>query len=85
VIDVEGFDLDVLKGSRECLSCGKVPFILVEVGFHPGDDRVSFFDDVRSFLLNYGYGVYGVYDQQLEWSGVRRLHYANVCFHRTEL
>ncbi|MFH1063137.1 MAG: FkbM family methyltransferase [Candidatus Omnitrophota bacterium] len=79
-IDTEGFDLEVLKGANEMLSSCKVVFILVEVGFHPGDKRHVLFDDVRSYLLPKGYSVFGFYEQQLEWSGESRLRYANVCF-----
>ncbi len=79
-IDTEGFDLEVLKGAQAILSAGQVPFVLVEVGFHPGDSRHVLFDDVRSFLHPMGYAVFGIYDQQLEWSGEKRLRFANVCF-----
>jgi hypothetical protein len=54
--------------------------VLAEVGFHPGDDRHVLFDHVRDYLVPFGFSVYGVYDQQLEWSGENRLRYANVCF-----
>jgi FkbM family methyltransferase len=79
-IDTEGFDLDVLKGAHRILVAGQVPFVLVEVGFHPGDTRHVLFDDVRSYLLPLGYAVFGIYDQQLEWTGENRLRFANVCF-----
>ena len=83
-IDAEGFDLEVLKGARNMLSSRQIAFVLTEVGFHPGDDRQVLFDDIRSYLLPMGYAVFGVYDQQLEWSGEKRLRYANVCFVRED-
>lgn len=79
-IDTEGFDLEVLKGAVKTISSGKVSFILVEMGFHPKDSRHVLFDEVRSFLMPLGYSVFGVYDQQLEWTGESRLRFANVCF-----
>lgn len=79
-IDTEGFDLEVLKGAKDMLSAGKVSFVLTEVGFHPGDTRHVLFDDVRSYLLSMGFAVFGIYDQQLEWSGENRVRFANVCF-----
>jgi FkbM family methyltransferase len=79
-VDTEGFDLEVLRGAQNLLSSGKIAFVLVEVGFHPGDSRHVLFDDVRSFLLKIGYSVFGVYDQTMEWSGEQRLRFANVCF-----
>jgi FkbM family methyltransferase len=82
-VDAEGLDLDVLRGAEGMLASGKVTFILAEVGFHPGDTRHVLFDDVRDFLSPHGFSVFGFYDQQLEWSGEKKLRYANVCFHRT--
>ena len=79
-IDTEGFDLDVLEGAAGMLSRGQIKFTLVEVGFHRGDRRHVLFDDVRDFLVARGFAVFGIYDQQPEWSGENRLRYANVCF-----
>jgi FkbM family methyltransferase len=79
-IDAEGADLEVLVGARTMLASQKVAFVLTEVGFHPGDARHVLFDDVRSYLLPLGFSVFGIYDQQPEWSGEQRLRFANVCF-----
>lgn len=79
-VDTEGFDLEVLKGAASLLSSDCVTFVLVEVGFHPGDERHVLFDHIREFLMSYGFYVYGFYDQNLEWSGENRLRFANVCF-----
>ena len=79
-IDTEGFDLEVLKGAQNMLSSGQIAFVLAEIGFHPGNTRHVPFDDIRSYLLPMGYAVFGIYDQQPEWSGEKRLRYANVCF-----
>lgn len=83
-IDTEGFDLEVLKGSEEMLSAGRVAFIQVEVGFHPCDKRHVLFDEVRDFLIQKRYSVFGFYDQFLEWSGEKRLRFANVLFYHEE-
>jgi len=79
-VDTEGFDLDVLEGATGMLSSGHVKFTLVEVGFHRADRRHVLFDDVRDFLVARDFAVFGIYDQQPEWSGQNRLRYANVCF-----
>ena len=79
-IDAEGFDLEVLRGAERVLASERIKFILVEVGFSPGDHRHVLFDDVRSFLSLFGFKLLGIYDQQVEWSGPRFLRYANVCF-----
>jgi len=79
-IDTEGFDLEVLKGASHLLSTGRIAFVLAEVGFNPVDRRHVLFDDVRSYLMDKGFSLFGIYDQQLEWSGDNRIRYANVCF-----
>jgi hypothetical protein len=79
-IDTEGFDLEVLKGAKRMFAEGRIQFTLVEVGFRPGDSRHVLFDEVRSFLSGFGFYVYGLYDQTLEWSGELRLRFANACF-----
>lgn len=79
-IDTEGFDLEVLKGASHMLSRRRIAFVLAEVGFNPMDKRHVLFDDVRSYLLEKGFSLFGIYDQYLEWSGENRMRYANVCF-----
>jgi FkbM family methyltransferase len=81
-IDAEGFDIDVLKGADMMLSSGKIGFVLVEVGFHPKDSRHVLFDYIRDYLVEREFFLFGIYDQQLEWSGENRLRYANACFLR---
>jgi hypothetical protein len=79
-IDTEGADLEVLKGAAQTLAAGRVGFVFIEAGFHPGDERHVLFDDIRALLAPHGFSVFGIYDQQLEWSGELRLRFANVCF-----
>jgi hypothetical protein len=79
-IDVEGFDLKVLKGARKALAAKNIEFILVECGFYNDNPHLISLDDFRDFLLPYGYRILGIYDQQLSWSGHKTLRYANVCF-----
>lgn len=79
-VDTEGFELAVLQGATRLLERGRIRFVLAEVGFHPGDSRHVLFEDVRALLLGHGFAVFGIYDQQLEWSGEPRLRYANACF-----
>lgn len=78
--DTEGYELEVLHGAYTMLSSGRVKYIVVEAGFHPGDSRHILFDEIRSFLLPMGYFVYGIYHQHLEWTGEQRLRFADVCF-----
>jgi FkbM family methyltransferase len=79
-VDAEGADLDVLEGAAGLLRAGRVRFVLVEVGFDPGSPAHVLFDHVRDFLLVHGFALFGLYDQTLEWSGEKRLRFANACF-----
>ncbi|GMQ83056.1 MAG: hypothetical protein BMS9Abin05_2532 [Rhodothermia bacterium] len=79
-IDAEGYDLKVLEGAKTCLRENKIAFVIVEVGFNENDSLHVPFESVRNFLAPYGYLVFGFYDQQLEWSGLSQLRYANACF-----
>jgi FkbM family methyltransferase len=78
-IDAEGFDLEVITGGSAMLSKSAVKNILVEVGFHPGDQH-ALFDDVRDALAKYGFRVFGIYGQQLKWTGEPSLWFANAMF-----
>jgi hypothetical protein len=79
-VDAEGYDLQVLHGAASMLDRSAIRFVLSEIGWHRGDSRHVLFDEMRDFLAPKGFSVYGIYDQQLEWSGENRLRYANVCF-----
>jgi FkbM family methyltransferase len=81
-IDVEGFDLEVLQGAVKTLASGRVRFVIVEVGFHPGDDRHPLFDDAREMLMEHGFRVFGLYQQTLEWTGEPSVRFANAVFCR---
>ena len=85
-VDAEGFDLNVLRGADSTLSEGRISFVLTEVTFSRSEAAHVLFDEVRDFLADRRFAVFGIYDQQLEWSGENRLRYANVCFcHETNL
>lgn len=83
-IDAEGFDLDVIRSGAQTLAAGRVRFILVEVGFNPGDPRHPLFDDMRAELTPHGFRLFGFYEQSLEWTREPRLRYANALFCRDE-
>lgn len=70
----------VLFGAAQMLKERRVAFIVAECGFDPLDTRHVLFDDIRSYLMSTDFKVFGIYDQQPEWSGEQHLRYANVCF-----
>ena len=79
-VDAEGFDLEVLAGAEAILAAGIVKFVLVEVGFHPGNSRHVLFDDVRGALMKHNFRLFGIYAQTLEWTGEPSLLFANAVF-----
>lgn len=61
-IDVEGFDLEVLKGFQETLSRRKIHFILAETSFDEADLSHGNFFLLNKTLNQFGYTVTGFYD-----------------------
>jgi FkbM family methyltransferase len=56
-IDVEGFELDVLKGSNNLLSKNKIKFIQFEYGGTFLDKGISL-NDIILYLKSFGYNTY---------------------------
>ncbi len=81
-IDTEGHDLEVLKGASKALAEERIDFVQVEAGMNPFNDRHVPFEAFHEYLKGFGYLCFGFYDQHLEWSGERRLRFANPAFVR---
>ena len=80
-IDAEGCDLDVLKGAIRLIEDQSIRFIFVECGMNPENDLHSPWREVTDFLEGYGYRIFGIYDQQIEWPGKEpHLRRANIAF-----
>jgi FkbM family methyltransferase len=78
-VDVEGAEIQVLKGSHQLLNEQRVGLILSEVMFveHYADQPLYF--DIAKLLSTYGYGVYDLFD--LRWSRQNaQLRFANALF-----
>ena len=54
-LDVQGFELEVVKGSTQILS--QIDFILVEMSFQPMYEREPLFDEVNDFLRSKGFSI----------------------------
>ena len=80
-IDTEGCDLDVLKGAIRLVEDQSIRFIYVECGMNPENDLHSPWREVTDFLEGYGYRIFGIYDQQIEWPRKEpHLRRANIAF-----
>lgn len=66
-VDTEGGDLNVLKGSREFLKEGRVDFVEIEAGMNPTNNHHVPIESLKSSLEEYGYFIFGIYEQQAEW------------------
>lgn len=62
-IDVEGHDLEVIKGARRALSSSRVAIIQVEVGVDQLDRPQPSLERIRACLAPMGYYLYGIYNQ----------------------
>lgn len=78
-IDVQGFELEVLRGSFGCL--GKSELLIVETFFvHPLGERPSFYRTVE-LMEAYGYRIYDLVDLKY-FAGDGALGQVDICFVR---
>ena len=66
-IDVEGYELEVLSGARDLLERQVVQVLYLEAGFNPGGRQHVHWREVEEHLLEQGYRLFGIYEQQHEW------------------
>lgn len=66
-VDTEGFDLEVLKGASRLLAAGNIDVVYVEAGISSLNDRHVPFREVEGYMLDYGYFIFGIYEQTHEW------------------
>jgi len=84
-IDTEGFDLEVLAGAAPLLHQQKVRFVQSECEPVLRTKQFVNFSALADFLADFGYGLFGVYEQQPEWDGRNMLSYWNALFVCKEL
>ena len=81
-IDVEGYELKLLEGSKKCLLNKQINFIFVETGL---DNRFNSIESLVNFLSPFGYLPYAFYEQTPHWTGRQNLWYWNTLFARESL
>ena len=79
-IDTEGFDIEVLKGASTMLKANQISFIQVEAGMNPHNKLHIPLQQFVDYLTPYGYVLFGIYEQHLEWTGEKRLSFSNPVF-----
>lgn len=81
-IDTEGYDLHVLRGAQNLLNDGRIQYVMVESGFQPGNKKHVLYHQFSEWFDQRGYACFGIYGQEAERSGEKRLRLANVVFCR---
>lgn len=61
-MDVQGWEMNVLRGATDMLQKRRVQFILAEVGFRVRDRDMQDFAELNSFLDTLGFELCGFYD-----------------------
>lgn len=77
-IDVQGSSYEVLLGAKELLKTNNIKLIQCEIEFIEIYKNQKLFHDVASFLSNYGYYLYSLYN--LNYSINERLSWADAIF-----
>ena len=81
-IDVEGYELKLLEGSKKCLRDKRINFIFIETGL---DNRFNSIESLVNFLSPFEYLPYAFYEQTPHWTGRQNLWYWNTLFVRESL
>lgn len=73
-IDVQGAEVQVLKGAINTLTAQKIKLIYIECLFVPLYKDQAFFDDIVAFLYNLGYRAYSGYNFSFNFRTGRIMH-----------
>ncbi len=77
-IDVQGADLEVLKGSQQMLEEQKIDLIFIEVEFIQLYENQGLFHDISSFLNSHNYHLFSLYNLSVGKDG--QLIYGDAVF-----
>ncbi|NTS41979.1 FkbM family methyltransferase [Flavisolibacter sp. BT320] len=78
--DTEGFDLSVLAGCSSLLEKQQLKVVMVECEPVSTNNYFVSMDDVATFFSPFGYKLFGIYEQQLDWNGDMSLLFFNAVF-----
>ena len=78
-IDVEGYELEVLKGATKALQSGSIQSIFAECDFDPDDHQHTYFNDLWGFLRRENYAFIGLYDV-IHYTNTSGIGYCNALF-----
>ena len=61
-LDLQGFELEALKGAKQLLTNKKISCIFTEINFMPFYEGSALFSDLDNFLRNLGYRLHNFYN-----------------------
>ncbi|MDY7012983.1 MAG: FkbM family methyltransferase [Cyanobacteriota bacterium] len=77
-LDIQGGELDALRGAEAILKTGKISLIYTEIMFVPHYEGAPLFHEIWSFLSQFGYSLFEIYDLCRATNG--QLRYGNALF-----
>src|SRR5216684_1602700 len=79
-LDVQGWELEVLRGSEAMLTRNAIHFIFVEVGFHASDTHIQQFSELHNFMEGKGFNFCGLYDSFRYGAGRTFVGFSNALY-----
>jgi FkbM family methyltransferase len=76
--DTEGYEMEVLKGAKNCLENQIIEYLYLEAGFNEKDTQHTYFPRLIDELEKYGYGFAGLFEKSYTQNDI--LLYANALF-----
>ncbi|HEV7333490.1 MAG TPA: FkbM family methyltransferase [Flavisolibacter sp.] len=83
--DTEGYDLFVLEGCKPMLQKQQIKVVMVECEPVATSNYFVSIEDLGAFLSPFGYKLFGIYEQQLDWDGKKSVLFFNAVFVCPEL
>jgi len=77
-MDIQGKELDALRGAESTLRSGETKLIYTEVMFVPHYEGSALFYELAAFLATFGYTLFGLYD--LKWARIGQIRAGDAIF-----
>ncbi|HET7409055.1 MAG TPA: FkbM family methyltransferase [Paracoccaceae bacterium] len=82
-MDVQGWELEVLRGADRMLGSGAIAAVFSEVAFDTGRPDMQDFCQLNEHLSLKGFTFCGLYDQ-FRWGDKKKVHFANALYLRLD-
>ena len=82
-LDVEGYEINVLKGAKKFLENNKINFIYSEVSFNSSDSYKVLHSELYEMLKGYGFNLCGFYETK-RWNQNKYIAFTNALFHNPD-